>query len=237
MRTVGKIAVLAMTLALAGVLTACGGSGSASSAASSASSAAENSAAAAASSESASVEAAAASAAAEGKAAESADAEQAGADAWNNEMFGFKFEKPEGWVFATEDEIASRNQSNPAGPNSEIVMMALSPDKSTMVEVSIDESGTDATPDAHLDARVETMKKTIDAQTNGNDEFSVDNVTFGFTSGDSLPARMITAKAGDTTLYGFLDSAQKDGAFFDVSIQGHDKEAVSTVASCFKEVK
>ena len=29
MRTVGKIAVLAMTLALAGVLTACGGSGSA----------------------------------------------------------------------------------------------------------------------------------------------------------------------------------------------------------------
>ena len=103
MKTVGKIAALAMTLALAGVLTACGGSASSGSASASAS-AASASASAAASSASAST-AASSAAASDFKAGE----EQA--DTYTNEFFGVKFVLPEGFTFYDDAQMAELNKS------------------------------------------------------------------------------------------------------------------------------
>ena len=105
MKTVGKIAALAVTLALAGVLTACSGSASSGSASASASASAASASASAAAS-SASASAAASSAAASDF---KVGTEQAGTYA--NEFFGVKLVLPEGFSFYDDAQMAELNKS------------------------------------------------------------------------------------------------------------------------------
>ena len=151
MKTIGKIAALAMTLSLAFVLTACGGSASSSAASSSASaSAASSSASASAESASASADSASASTSAESASAsaesasasaESASASTAAADAdvYENKFFSINYHLPEGWSFADVSAIKGSNDViAKASENAELDMVAVNADQSQIVVVGIE---------------------------------------------------------------------------------------------------
>ena len=226
MKTIGKIAVLAMTLSLAFVLTACGGSASSSTASSSASASA-SSASAAASSESASASASASAS----SAAASSSAAVLDADTYTNEAFGIQFKLPAGWALVDPSSITDLNAviAGLVG-NSELDMIALSGDASQMVLVGIEHpEGTGMTAQQHLDADIEGLGTALQ----GTFAYTTTSATITFDGIDrELPAAMIDVTIEGNHLYICEAVAEKDGYFFDVvSMAGTQDEAAKAFES------
>lgn len=248
MKTAGRIALLAMTLALAGVLSACGGSGSASSAASSAASASDS--AAAASAESTSAESAEA-ASAESASAESAEAEPQGKQAtdasaaaesdekvevYRNAYFGIMFDKPEGWIFASDEEVAAANEASHADETgASIEVVAASPDGATKVTVAVEqenEENAGQTAEDHLNISVEKTKEGLDS--NDNVSYKIVDDTFKFSNGSDLPSKYITATVNGTDAYVYQVCAEKEGNFFDILVQSDNEDDMIAAVESFK---
>lgn len=166
MKAFGKIAVLAMTLALAGVLTACGGSASSGSASGSASEA----------SASAAVSSAAASSEAASSAASAASFEPGTlqADTYTNEFFGVKFTLPEGFAFYDEAQMADMNKSVGSLVSEDIAKalesgvaffdMAAATEDGTNVNVVIEYAGTPAAQALDSATYLEYAKENLASQ-------------------------------------------------------------------------
>ena len=184
MKTIGKIAALAMTLAMALALTACGGSGSSSSAASSASASASS-----------------ASASASSSASSEFEIGKAEADTYTNEFFGVQFVLPEGYEFKDDAFLADLNKSVGETINDEAVtkalengtaffdMAAIGPENDN-VNVVIEYAGTPAAKAIDAATYVEYAKDPIAKQLEGSGA-TVSNIevtTFKNAAGDEFPA-------------------------------------------------
>ena len=187
MKTIGKIAALAMTLALAGVLTACGGGASSSAASSSASA---SSASAAASSASAATSSASASASSEAP------------DVYTNEAFGLRFYLPDGWKFTDAESLKSMNSVVTSAAGSEnLDMVAVSSDGKTSVLIGIIEPS-DATKGKTaqdiLKAQADELTKALEGS---NYAFESKEAEVTFDGLDrTLPANITTMTVEGTTI-------------------------------------
>lgn len=243
MRTIGKIAALAMTVSLALVLTACGGSAS-SSAASTSASASAASASASAASESASASAASASAASESASAsaasasaESASTTAADANVYTNEYFALKYNLPEGWSFV--DTSALKNANGvvaAASENAEIDMVAMDANQSQLVVVAVespDSKTAGMTPEKYLEAQEELIK----AGLGGNYSYNSTTAEVTFNGIDrTLPALLMNIDANGAKLAICQTVAEKDGAFFNAIAIGASEEEVTKALEGFAAV-
>lgn len=256
MKHIGKIAALAMTLSLAFVLTACGGSASSSaassasassaSAASASASASESSASAAsesaeassASAEAASASAEAASASAEAASA-SAEASSAAAenDLYTNAYFGIQFDLPEGWKFVNADELATLSEALGAattGASAEMIAASAAGDIVTVnLQMANDETaGLDA--DAFLEKEIETVTGSI---TGDNVSTKVESGSITFKGIDrELPARIVNITNGESTYCIVEAIAEKDGNFLSIMSMGATEEAANASFSNFSSI-
>ncbi len=221
MRTIGKIATLAMMLSLTLVLTACGGNASSSAASASASaSAASNST--AASSASASTSSATSSSAAT-------------ADTYENEFFGIAFNLPKGWSFTDTKTLQGINSViATASQNAELDMVAMNADQSQIVIVSIeapDSANTGMTAEKYLEAQNEQVKSALD----GNYTYSTVSATITFEGiSRELPASITTLNVNGTQLCICQAVAEKDGYFFNAIAMGANQDEVSSAFENFK---
>lgn len=223
MKTIGKIAALAMTVGLAFALTACGGSAS-SSAASSASASASASSASAASSESAS--AASASAAASSVSA-------AAADLYTNEYFGIEFELPEGWTFTDGQTSASAASSDGVGGTT-VAMSAVSADEKSTVVVAVEQNGPNAGKTAAELLEVETAKLT-DAATQGNTSYTSESATITFEPAKKeMPASITTITQNGSAVCTGMAVDEKDGNFLEIIVTAPTEDEVSAILKHFQ---
>ena len=226
MKTIGKIAALAMTLSLAFVLTACGGSASSSAASSSASaSAASSSASASAESASASAESAFASTAA------------ADADTYENQFFGINYHLPEGWSFADVNAIKGSNDViSKASENAELDMVAVNADQSQIVVVGIEspsDENAGKTAEDYLDAQVEAMESALE----GNYSYSTTSASITFEGIErELPAAVTNLDVNGAKLSICHAVAEKEGAFFNVIAMGATQDEVVKAFESFAAV-
>ena len=224
MKTIGKITVLALTLSLAFVLTACGGS-ALSSAASSSASASEASSSASASAESASASADSASA--------SASTEVADADVYENDYFGIKFNLPEGWSFADVNAIKGVNDViSTASKNAELDMVAMNADQSQIVVVGLETPSDDnagKTDEDYLNAQVEEMEAALE----GNSASSTVSATVSFEGMErELPAVITNLDVNGVKFCICQAVAEKEGAFCNaISMGATEDEAVKAFES------
>ncbi len=232
MKTIGKIAALAMTVSLAFVLTACGGSASSSAAASSASASASSASAAASSTSAASSESAAASSASAAASSTSA----ADADVYINEAFGIEYKLPDGWKFVDSGSIKEMNSfaaSVAAGESVE--MIATAPDGSASVIITLAEptSATTAkTAEDFLKAQTEELQKGL--QGSNYSYTSTDaQVTFdGLTR--TLPANITSITVEGATLVIGQAVAETEGYFLDVIVVGANENDVMKAFEAFR---
>ena len=249
MKPIVKIAALAMVMAIALALTACGGSASSSAASSgSASSAAASSSAAsseaasseatsseAASSEAASSEAASSEAASSASAsAESASSASAESDKYTNEYFGIAYMLPDGWSFADPanvEEINSQAAATAAG--AAIGMAAKSADGQSSVIVTIEEANdanSGQTAEAHLDAEVKQLTESA----SGNASFTTEKTTVTFPDTTTeLPAAATELTVAGNSLQICQAVMEKDGDFLDIVILGPTQDSLSEALSGF----
>ena len=254
MKTIGKIAALAMTLSLAFVLTACGGSASSSAASSSASasaasssasasaesaSASAESASASAESASASAESASASAESASASAESASASTAAADAdtYENQFFGINYHLPEGWSFADVNAIKGSNDViSKASENAELDMVAVNADQSQIVVVGIEspsDENAGKTAEDYLDAQVEAMESALE----GNYSYSTTSASITFEGIErELPAAVTNLDVNGAKLSICHAVAEKEGAFFNVIAMGATQDEVVKAFESFAAV-
>ena len=243
MKTMGKIAALAMTLSLAFVLSACGGNAASSAASSASASAAPESAATSAEAAPASESAAAdetASPAAEGAAAESAVAstastETATADEYENEFFGLKYSLPEGWSFSDAAALQSTNSPVANAANSDAIdMVATSADKASSVIVAIMKPGevtTAKSAQEFLASQVEQMTSSLDGS---NFSYTSNGATVTFDGlARELPANVTTVTVEGQTLVIGQAVAEKEGAFLDVLVTGKSEDEVMSAFKSF----
>ena len=226
MKTIGKIAALAMTLSLAFVLTACGGSASSSAASSSASASAASS------SASASAESAYAS-------AESASASTAAADAdvYENKFFSINYHLPEGWSFADVSAIKGNNDViSKASENAELDMVAVNADQSQIVVVGIEspsDENAGKTAEDYLDAQVEAMESALE----GNYSYSTTSASITFEGIErELPAAVTNLDVNGAKLSICHAVAEKEGAFFNVIAMGATQDEVVKAFESFAAV-
>ena len=224
MKTVSKVAVLAMTLALAGALTACGSNASSSAAASSAASSSAAASSAAASSAAASTSASAASAS-----TTSASASSEAPDLYQNEFFGIDFELPAGWKFVDANALSDVNaQIASAAGNGEIDMVAASGDGTSLVIVTIEDAA-GQTADAHLEAAVDAILSSA----TGNHSYTSESATVSF--GDrQLPASITKLATDGTEVWIGQACDGKDNYFFDITVLGTSEDSVMNTFSAFK---
>lgn len=221
MKTIGKIAALAMTLALAGVLTACGGGASSSAASSSASA---SSASAAASSASAATSNASASASSEAP------------DVYTNEAFGLRFYLPDGWKFTDAESLKSMNSVVTSAAGSEnLDMVAVSSDGKTSVLIGIIEPS-DATKGKTaqdiLKAQADELTKALEGS---NYAFESKEAEVTFDGLDrTLPANITTMTVEGTTIAIGQAVAEKDGYFLDIVAAGSSEDDVLNAFKAFK---
>ena len=226
MKTISKVAVLALTLALAGALSACGSSASSTSASAASASASAASASAASSAAAASESAQAASASA------SAAAEEI--NHYENEFFGIAFNLPEGWTFVDQAEIESMNAQLSGIAKGNVDMIAKSADSSTAVVVTLEEAsektaGKDA--EAYLQAAVDDMVASINGS---NVAYESNGGTVEFEGiNRSIPAMVTKITNDGAALWIGQACADVDGNFFNISVVGPSEEAVSQAFSCF----
>ena len=234
MKTISKIAVVALTLALAGALSACG-----SSASSSASAASTSSASASAASETASAASASASAAstdaASGAAAASESAQAASAsDYYKNDYFGIIFNLPEGWTFVDASSIESMNAQLSGLGQGEADMIASANDSSMAVVVTVEEPGeSTAGQDAetHLDAAVDKMLESVQGS---NVSYVSNGATVEFEGVNREIPAMITKVANDgAELWIGQACAEVDGAYFNISIVAPTEEDINAIFTYF----
>lgn len=207
MKTIGKIAALALTLSLAFVLTACGGSSSSSAASSSASASASSAASSSAASDSASASSASASA--------SASSAAATADTYENEFFGINFHLPEGWTFVDKEALKSFNEIIAAlSQNAELDMLASNADSSQMVMVTIEApsaANSGKTAEQYLEAQNEETKNALE----GNIAYTSTSATITFEGLDrELPATVTNLDINGAKICLVEAVAEKDGYFF-----------------------
>jgi hypothetical protein len=259
MKTIGKIAALAMTLSLMFVLTACGGSSSSSAASSSeasdaASSAAASSESASASAESASAESASEESASADAAAEaseesasaeaseeaSADASEsesiaaADADVYENEFFGIKYRLPEGWKFVDVNEIGGVNDViSTASQNAQLDMVAMNEDQNQIVVIGIEEpedSNAGKTAEEYLQAQVEQTQAALE----GNYSYTASDATVTFNGMDrELPAYITNLDINGVQFSICQAVAEKEGYFFNAIAMGANQDEVVSAFSSF----
>ena len=234
MKTISKIAVLALSLALAGALSACGSSASSSASAASASSASASAASETASAAGASASAASTDAASSAAAAsESAQAASA-SDYYKNDYFGIIFNLPEGWTFVDASSIESMNAQLSGLGQGEADMIASANDSSMAVVVTVEEPGeSTAGQDAetHLDAAVE---KTLESVQGSNVSYVSNGATVEFEGVNREIPAMITKVANDgAELWIGQACAEVDGAYFNISIVAPTEEDINAIFTYF----
>ena len=226
MKTISKVAVLALTLALAGALSACGSSASSTSASAASASASAASASAASSAAAASESAQAASASA------SAAAEEI--NHYENEFFGIAFNLPEGWTFVDQAEIESMNAQLSGIAKGNVDMIAKSADSSTAVVVTLEEAsektaGKDA--EAYLQAAVDDMVASINGS---NVAYESNGGTVEFEGiNRSIPAMVTKITNDGAELWIGQACAEVDGAYFNISIVAPTEEDINAIFTYF----
>ena len=233
MKTISRIAVVALTLALAGALSACGSSASSSASAASASSASASAASETASAASASASAASTDAASSAAASESAQAAST-SDYYKNDYFGIIFNLPEGWTFVDASSIESMNAQLSGLGQGEADMIASANDSSMAVVVTVEEPGeSTAGQDAetHLDAAVE---KTLESVQGSNVSYVSNGATVEFEGVNREIPAMITKVANDgAELWIGQACAEVDGAYFNISIVAPTEEDINAIFTYF----
>ena len=228
MKTIGRIAALAMTLALAGVLTACGGGASSSAASSSASASSASAAASSASAATSSASAATSSA--------SASASSEAPDVYTNEAFGLRFYLPDGWKFTDAESLKSMNSVVTSAAGSEnLDMVAVSSDGKTSVLIGIIEPS-DATKGKTaqdiLKAQADELTKALEGS---NYAFESKEAEVTFDGLDrTLPANITTMTVEGTTIAIGQAVAEKDGYFLDIVAAGSSEDDVLNAFKAFK---
>ena len=234
MKTISKIAVLALSLALAGALSACGSSASSSASAASASSASASAASETASAASASASAASTDAASSAAAASESAQAASTSDYYKNDYFGIIFNLPEGWTFVDASSIESMNAQLSGLGQGEADMIASANDSSMAVVVTVEEPGeSTAGQDAetHLDAAVE---KTLESVQGSNVSYVSNGATVEFEGVNREIPAMITKVANDgAELWIGQACAEVDGAYFNISIVAPTEEDVNAIFTYF----
>ena len=234
MKTISKIAVLALSLALAGALSACGSSASSSASAASASSASASAASETASAASASASAASTDAASSAAAASESAQAASTSDYYKNDYFGIIFNLPEGWTFVDASSIESMNAQLSGLGQGEADMIASANDSSMAVVVTVEEPGeSTAGQDAetHLDAAVE---KTLESVQGSNVSYVSNGATVEFVGVNREIPAMITKVANDgAELWIGQACAEVDGAYFNISIVAPTEEDINAIFTYF----
>ena len=234
MKTISKIAVLALSLALAGALSACGSSASSSASAASASSASASAASETASAASASASTASTDAASSAAAASESAQAASTSDYYKNDYFGIIFNLPEGWTFVDASSIESMNAQLSGLGQGEADMIASANDSSMAVVVTVEEPGeSTAGQDAetHLDAAVE---KTLESVQGSNVSYVSNGATVEFEGVNREIPAMITKVANDgAELWIGQACAEVDGAYFNISIVAPTEEDVNAIFTYF----
>ncbi len=234
MKTISKIAVLALSLALAGALSACGSSASSSASAASATSASTSAASETASAASASASAASTDAASSAAAASESAQAASTSDYYKNDYFGIIFNLPEGWTFVDASSIESMNAQLSGLGQGEADMIASANDSSMAVVVTVEEPGeSTAGQDAetHLDAAVE---KTLESVQGSNVSYVSNGATVEFEGVNREIPAMITKVANDgAELWIGQACAEVDGAYFNISIIAPTEEDVNAIFTYF----
>ena len=235
MKTISKIAVLALTLALAGALSACGSSASSSASAASASNASASAASAAASATSASASAASADAASSAAAAsESAQAAGDESSYYKNDFFGIVFNLPEGWTFVDASSLESMNTQLSGLGQGSADMIASSDDSSMAVVVTIEEPGESTAgqdAEAHLDAAVD---KTLESVQGSNVSYVSNGATVEFEGiNREIPAMITKVTSDDAELWIGQACAEVDGAYFNISSVAPTEEDLNAIFTYF----
>ena len=234
MKTISKIAVVALTLALAGALSACGSSASSSASAASASSASASAASETASAASASASAASTDAASSAAAASESAQAASTSDYYKNDYFGIIFNLPEGWTFVDASSIESMNAQLSGLGQGEADMIASANDSSMAVVVTVEEPGeSTAGQDAetHLDAAVE---KTLESVQGSNVSYVSTGATVEFEGVNREIPAMITKVANDgAELWIGQACAEVDGAYFNISIVAPTEEDINAIFTYF----
>ena len=234
MKTISKIAVLALSLALAGALSACGSSASSSASAASATSASTSATSETASAASASASAASTDAASSAAAASESAQAASTSDYYKNDYFGIIFNLPEGWTFVDASSIESMNAQLSGLGQGEADMIASSNDSSMAVVVTVEEPGeSTAGQDAetHLDAAVE---KTLESVQGSNVSYVSNGATVEFEGVNREIPAMITKVANDgAELWIGQACAEVDGAYFNISIVAPTEEDVNAIFTYF----
>ena len=234
MKTISKIAVVALTLALAGALSACGSSASSSASAASATSASTSAASETASAASASASAASTDAASSAAAASESAQAASTSDYYKNDYFGIIFNLPEGWTFVDASSIESMNAQLSGLGQGEADMIASANDSSMAVVVTVEEPGeSTAGQDAetHLDAAVE---KTLESVQGSNVSYVSTGATVEFEGVNREIPAMITKVANDgAELWIGQACAEVDGAYFNISIVAPTEEDVNAIFTYF----
>ena len=234
MKTISKIAVLALSLALAGALSACGSSASSSASAASATSASTSATSETASAASASASAASTDAASSAAAASESAQAASTSDYYKNDYFGIIFNLPEGWTFVDASSIESMNAQLSGLGQGEADMIASANDSSMAVVVTVEEPGeSTAGQDAetHLDAAVE---KTLESVQGSNVSYVSNGATVEFEGVNREIPAMITKVANDgAELWIGQACAEVDGAYFNISIVAPTEEDVNAIFTYF----
>ena len=234
MKTISKVAVLALSLALAGALSACGSSASSSASAASATSASTSAASETASAASASASAASTDAASSAAAASESAQAASTSDYYKNDYFGIIFNLPEGWTFVDASSIESMNAQLSGLGQGEADMIASANDSSMAVVVTVEEPGeSTAGQDAetHLDAAVE---KTLESVQGSNVSYVSNGATVEFEGVNREIPAMITKVANDgAELWIGQACAEVDGAYFNISIVAPTEEDVNAIFTYF----
>ena len=234
MKTISKIAVLALSLALAGALSACGSSASSSASAASATSASTSAASETASAASASASAASTDAASSAAAASESAQAASTSDYYKNDYFGIIFNLPEGWTFVDASSIESMNAQLSGLGQGEADMIASANDSSMAVVVTVEEPGeSTAGQDAetHLDAAVE---KTLESVQGSNVSYVSNGATVEFEGVNREIPAMITKVANDgAELWIGQACAEVDGAYFNISIVAPTEEDINAIFTYF----
>ena len=235
MKTISKIAVMALTLALAGALSACGSSASSSASAASASNASASAASETASATSASASAASTDAASSTAAAsESAQATSDESSYYKNDYFGIVFDLPEGWAFVDASSIESINSQLSGLGQGEADMIAKSNDSSMAAVVTIEEpaesaAGGDA--ETHLDAAVNKMLESVQGS---NVSYVSNGATVEFEGVNrEIPAMITQIKNDGAELWIGQACAEVEGAYFNISIVAPTEEDMNAIFTYF----
>ena len=232
MRNIKMIAVLAMTLALAGVLAACGGSSVSSSAAASSEAASSE----AVSAEAAASESAAAAESTEAEASESAADESDVPNVYTNEFFNVKFTLPEGWAFVDKDKLAEANSALASlSAGATVDMVAAPADSSAMVLIAIDEGSADTanqTAADHLATEVKSLTDSIEGG-NGTYSYNTSDATIDFSDVRSLPAALTELDINGQKAYFFQGCEAKDGSFLDITIMAQSQDDATKITESF----